>query len=355
MSETRHIFIFTIRNAHFAVDAVAVREIVWLPKLAPVEEVPAHIAGVFNLRGRVIPVMDLDIGFGRPQRRYGLSDMVVVIQSEAAEGRGKQAPVNFGVIVDKALDIAEITKGDIEPSVQSSPNFVVGEVKLGADIVMLLDHENLARSFNSGGWSGHALATTGDADQGETPAGAPRLHSQPSAEEIHVFQSRALNLMQPAEGLTLEGFIHLAVIGLNREYYGVDLKTVREFTVISGLMPVPCTPAHIVGDMNLRGDILTLVDISVLLDIPARLRPEGLGGGKAVVTQINDLLAGVAVDEVYEVIYVSPADIRPVPTAVKGAGNEFISGEVPYAGKMLSILDLERILTMEELVVDEPA
>ena len=157
--------------------------------------------------------------------------------------------------------------------------------------------------------------------------------------------------MQPYESLAPANQIPISVVSLNGEYYGVSLDTVKEFLETRDIMPVPCTPPHIVGDMNLRGDILTLVDIRGVLNLPVKGRDKG----KIIVAHINDLIVGVTVDDVLEVINISPSEFRPVPAAVSDINHEYIKGEFPYNEKMLSVLDLKKILTNKELFVDEEA
>ena len=71
--------IFCHRGARYGIDVGFVREIVWLPALAPVEESPLHVVGIFNLRGRVVPVIDLGLRFGHPRQPCLISDCVIVI------------------------------------------------------------------------------------------------------------------------------------------------------------------------------------------------------------------------------------------------------------------------------------
>lgn len=330
-TEQKHILIFTFHGERFAVDATAVKEMVWLPELTSTEEVPAHVPGVFNLRGEVIQAVDIDLLFGRPRGRYLLTDRVVVLDKARS-----------GIIVNDINGVVSVHESEIEPALKPSAHFVEGEAKVGEEIVMLLDHGAIVEAGESGV---HSASPDLTAPPGPTP------------DEFAVFHSRFLALMQPLDSLTIAGLRPLAVIGLNDEFYGIDLETVREFSNVGAITPVPCTPSHIVGDMNLRGDILTLVDIRGMLNVPARAFHHLPGVGfkeKAIVVQINELLAGVMVDEVIEVIYLDPSEIRPAPLAV-GQGKEYVSGEAMYAGKMLSILDLKKLLTMDELVVDDEA
>jgi purine-binding chemotaxis protein CheW len=144
--------------------------------------------------------------------------------------------------------------------------------------------------------------------------------------------------------------IPLVVVGLNGEYFGVELVVLQEFAEIHHVTPVPCCPQHIIGDMNLCGDILTLVDIRHVFKVP------GVGVGstaKAMVVHLNDLLAGVLVDEVFDVMYLRATDITTVPVALQAESKEYLKGTAPYGGKMLSILDVPTLLASEDFVVNE--
>jgi len=324
--------VFTLNGKRFAIDVLVVKEIVWLPELTFEEEVPAFIAGAFNLRGKIVHVMDLNLRLRHQPQRYSLSDKVVVLD---LEGR------SLGVIVNDLLDVTSISPDDIEEAPEH--RFIAGEAKLGEEIVMVIDHISISEF---GTWNSElksAICNPQSTLGYFSPSATP--------EEKAIFHERTLNLMKEAAP-EVEGLVPLAVFSLNGEYYGANLEAIREFSDIRSVTPVPCTPPHIVGDMNLRGDILTLVDIRGLLNIP--LKREAVGQ-KAIVARINELLAGIPVNEVFEVIYVNPSDIRPVPAAVEAAGQEYIKGEAPYNQKMMSILDLKKILTKEELVVKEEA
>lgn len=362
-SSVKHILTFTLRNELFAIDAVAVKEIVWLPELTPVEEMPDYIVGVFNLRGDIVPVVDLNIRFGHKPERHQVTDRVIILefaelpnppQSPFLKGGGNIYPTlakggeggfrKFGIIVSDVHDVATVPVTDIEPSPR--PHLIAGEVKVGEELIMLLDHKAIAERIED-----KKMRSLEDEEkQGSAFQPLNFSTSAFSPEELTIFHARALTLMQPPEEVVVAGRIPLAVISLNGEYFGVDLEVVKEFANVRAVTPVPCTPAHIVGDMNLRGDILTIMDIGGMLNVAT-----GGKGAKAVISQVNDLVAGVTVDDVIEVINVSPSDVRPVPASVEAVGNEYIKGEFPYQGKMLSILDLKRILTGKEMVVGEEA
>jgi len=335
----------TLRGVAYAIDATAVREIHYLPELTPIEELPPFIAGVYNLRGKILPVIDLHRLFGHPHEPYRLSDTIIVVETQ---------DTRCGIICSEVHDVIPLTPEDIEPiriphHKLPAPHFIAGEAKVGENIAMILNHQaitafDLQMEEESENPSIPPLPKEGEAESCFGPEERP--------EEWTIFHERAITLMQPGESEDLLGLLPTAVISLAGEFFGVELELVREFAGIQGLTPVPCCPRHIVGNMNLRGNILTLIDIREMLNLP-------IGGftdtAKAVVAGLEEMLVGVMVDEVLDVIYLKASDITHVPAAVPALSEEYLRGNAPYAGRMMTLLNLSRILTADELIVREEA
>ena len=336
--------VFSLRGLRYAVDALAVREIFWLPELTPIEEAPAYIAGVVNLRGRIVPVTDLDRRMGHAPRRYCLLDNVIVLERD---------DVVMGVIVHEVREVRDIAAEETSarPSYgqeeAARSRFVGGMARVEDDIVMLLDLDNLIRLPDT------LKGLAEGKDEGLPPPAHDRQFCpEASEEERAVFRDRAGGLRRAGGGEDIRELIPLAVVGLNGEYFGVELGVVREFYDLRKVVPVPCCPAHIVGQTNLRGEILTVVDIRPVLEMPA---VGAAGPTKVVVVRQEDVLAGVWVEEVFDVVYLRPADMVGVPSAVKSATEKYLKGAANYGRKMLGILDLPKILASEALVVNEDA
>lgn len=328
----------------YAIETQCVREVMWLPELTAIEETPPHIAGVFNLRGHIVPVMDLNLRFGHGAERYAVTDAVVVIEVD---------DLVMGLVVNEVLDVVSLPATAIEPRPRydgeaAAPHFLAGEAKLGETIVMLLDTRALVH--------GHAPAPQLLAEE------APRAHPcyfcpQATPEERAVFHSRAVALLAPAERAETTGLAPHAVIGLNGECFGVALDAVREFCEVRAVAPVPCCPPRFVGQMNLRGDVLTLVDIREALGLPMSRET---AGARALVVRDGELAAGVPVEQVFDVIHLRPADIAPAPAALHEPRNEYVTGVASYAGRMLCLIDLRKLLAeggmaVEETVEPQPA
>ncbi len=125
---------FRVGPETFAVPIALVHEIVRLPRITAVPEAPTHIEGVMNLRGKIIPVVDLRKRFGDPDPKPDRRNRVIVAE---LDGR------KFGLIVDAASEVLKIAPSQVEapPIVfgEGEVNYVTGVAKLGGRIVILID------------------------------------------------------------------------------------------------------------------------------------------------------------------------------------------------------------------------
>ncbi len=353
--------IFRLHHSLYGLSSFSVQEIFFLPELTPIAETRIDIVGVMNLRGEILPIIDLNLRLGYQSSEYSLSDTIIVLQTPAHQ---------YGLIVNEVYEIKNFTPAEIKTNLASSrtkkngtalahANFIAGIANLGNDVVMLLNHENLLTTGNH--TSNAALARlsqnplTTDLDSVElldhNSLREPPLFCPNATPEVRkIFRDRAENLMLSTEIEASTGLIPLAVIGLNGEYFGLNLPIVREFTEIGQVTPVPCCPSHIVGSMNLRGEIVTLVDIRGVLNLPLS---EISDRSKTMVVHVDHVVAGITVDEVFDVMYLHPSAIQPVPVAVHSGREDYLRGTAHYREKMMSILDLEKILLDGSLIVNE--
>ena len=339
------VLIFSLDDASFGVDATQVRESVWLPELTPAEEAPSWVVGLFSLRGRIVPVIDLRLRLGHPARPYGPDDQVVVLES------GTQA---MGLIVDEVREVIELP-GE---ALQTPPQFdaagpghlVTGEARVGGELVTLLDVARLL-SFHDLPTPAFPQAEPAPSPAGQGPGWGQSGHyfsPQATPDERALFHARAQALADT--GAEEEGEpLGLAVIELAGEYFGVELASVREFCEVEQTSPIPCCPSHILGVMKLRGDLLTLIDPRAALNLPAA----GRAGAKAVVGRLGEQAAAIAVDAVHDVVYLRGAGLQAPPPALRERGGPEILGTAPYAGRTMTVLDLPALLAREDWGVDE--
>lgn len=105
---------FNLQAESYGIDVLKVREIIRVTAITAVPQMPAHIRGVINLRGKIIPVMDLRIRFGFAATNAD-QNCIVVVQVKLPDGKNTQ----MGLIVDGVEEVINIAEGDIE----ETPNF----------------------------------------------------------------------------------------------------------------------------------------------------------------------------------------------------------------------------------------
>jgi purine-binding chemotaxis protein CheW len=128
---------FQLGEEEYAIQVLRVREIVKIQHITSVPETPADVRGVINLRGKVIPVVDLRIKFGMPEMEYGQRTCIIVVEL----GSGAHGPM--GIIVDEVSEVLNLLDGDI----QDTPDFgagvetpyLLGMAKVKDKVKILLD------------------------------------------------------------------------------------------------------------------------------------------------------------------------------------------------------------------------
>lgn len=129
---------FMLRGEVYAIGILSIKEIIEYGGLTSVPMMPATIRGVINLRGAVVPVMDLAVRFGKPAGEVSKRTCIVIV--ELAIGGDQQV---VGIVVDSVNAVQEIAAADIEPppgfGMAIATDFVLGMGKVGGRFVILLD------------------------------------------------------------------------------------------------------------------------------------------------------------------------------------------------------------------------
>ncbi|MBE9093478.1 chemotaxis protein CheW [Tychonema sp. LEGE 07203] len=362
--ETKPYLIFKQNGLLCGVEVGCVREIFFLPELAPIAEAPQDIVGAIDLRGSILPVMDLNLRFGYLWQEYSVTDSAIVIEWQE---------FRVAIVVNQVSEVKQISQDAITPQLsygrdkpEESNHFLAGFARCGAEIIMLLDLDRLIR--DSPEKTKNTIPVSAAESQVENQKfpletepkllaehpkslDTPRIFgTNATAAEKAIFRERADNLrLQDDRKNSAAINMSLAVVVFNGEYFGVNLEVVREFTDIRQVTPVPCTPDRIIGNMNLRGEILTLVDIRKILNISADTKFLS----KAIVVEIEDLVAGIVVDEILDIIHLNMADIATIPAALNSANREYLRGTAFYKEKIIAVLHLHKLLTKGGVIVDE--
>ncbi len=129
---------FELGNEEFGIQVLKVREIMGIQDITAVPQTPAYVKGVINLRGKVIPVVDLRKKFGLPEIEYTQRTCIIVVQIGSSAGS-----MLMGTVVDGVSEVLNLTAADIEDTpdfgVEMATSYLLGMAKIKGKVKILLE------------------------------------------------------------------------------------------------------------------------------------------------------------------------------------------------------------------------
>ncbi|MFM7572254.1 MAG: chemotaxis protein CheW, partial [Snowella sp.] len=179
---------------------------------------------------------------------------------------------------------------------------------------------------------------------------SPIFFAQATEFERKVLQKRADNLRQTSKLKDLTDLKPLAIFTLNQEFFGVDLSLIQEFLKFTGATAIPCSPAFIIGNINLRGEIITLIDIRSLFNLPRTIASEER---QAMIINVEGVVVGVLIDSIQDIFMLNSKDVLDASVMENDLNQSYLQGVIPYQEKMLGLVNLTEIILGGSLLVDE--
>lgn len=141
--------------------------------------------------------------------------------------------------------------------------------------------------------------------------------------------------------------IQLIVFRAGDEEFGIKIEMVREIIKAAMITPIPESPDFIKGIINVRGEIVTAIDIKSRFSLPhtKELEPKHI-----VVTKKGDTLFGLIVDEVIEVLRIKPTEIKSTPSLIDEINEKYVKGIISHENRLIILLDLDQVLSQEDLI-----
>jgi purine-binding chemotaxis protein CheW len=308
--------IFHVANEMFAVPLSAVREIIRMPDVVRVPMSPPALEGLANLRGTVLPVIDLRRIFGMPAIEHNDTTRVVVLD----QGR----PV--GLVVDRMANVVTVDHERIESasSIQGTidSDMMTGMIKTddGKSMVMILDAGKVvAREFQAmAKAAGRPVTRQGD-------DGDRRVVAAQTADESQL--------------------VSFEVAG---QEYALAIEQVQEIVQVPAqITAVPNTPSHVLGVITLRNRLLPLVSLREMFGLP---RQELTDTNKIAVVSLGEgdtaMSVGVMMDNVKEVLRVGHSVIDAMPALLASGGQ---MGEIQSICRLQDGKRLVSILAADKL------
>ncbi len=331
--------IFSLHGALYGISADCVREICWLPELYSLATAPVDIVGIFNWRSQMVPVMHLDLRFGRSFSGCNVTDRLIVVEHQNTF---------VAIVAHEVYEVRTIAPVPLDLELiqnrqsQTDRNFILGIAQTNDKPVSCLAIERLIREPD----------TIADLDAAATPVTSAELdfYSRccPQASEIDraTFASRAVKLktsIVQTQNLTAEAGVLAVQIGT--QYIGLPLELVVDVDALDrfAVTFVPAAPQYILGQINWRSEILPVLELGGMFQMPPLPRQE------MAIVEIDGIKMGIAVDRIFDVSYLARTQIEDLPLAINDRVRKYLSGITKYAESFMYAIDLKQLVQSEFL------
>jgi purine-binding chemotaxis protein CheW len=148
-----------------------------------------------------------------------------------------------------------------------------------------------------------------------------------------------------AERAAGDTVMQLVTFRLKDETYGINVMQVQEVLRVSEIAPVPGAPDYVLGIINLRGNVVTVVDTRTRFGLPPTEVDEA---SRIVIIESDKQVVGIMVDSVAEVVELAHSDIDAVPNVGSEEASRYIQGVKSREDGLLIVVDLNKLLTEQE-------
>lgn len=320
--DNEQLITFRVAGEEYGIPIMEVQEIIRVPEITSVPNAPLGVIGITSLRSRIVPVMDL-------RTKFGLRSLVTEDAVDTRRDDERCLVVRIGaksvaLRVDAVNQVLQAPNSSLEktPTIVASGSTgrdqIRGIAKLdeGKRLIMLLDVRTLVNQSDLS-----AIEKLGDGKSGANEVSAVAVEGDERK---------------------------LVSFKVGNEEFAVDIMQVQEIVRLTKVTKVPHAPLFVEGVVNLRGNVLPVVDMRKRVHMAAR---DSNDATRVVVVDINGKKTGIIVDAVSEVMTVKKQLIEPAPSIVTSTyGDQFIEG----VGKLNNGERMFLLLRVEELLREEP-
>lgn len=149
-----------------------------------------------------------------------------------------------------------------------------------------------------------------------------------------------------AETQTASDSLQCVTFTLEEETYGINVMQVQEVLREVEVAPVPGAPHYVLGIINLRGNVVSVIDARTRFGLPTK---ESDDLTRIIVIEVQQQIIGILVDSVAEVVDIQSNEIDIAPNVGNAETSKYIEGVVSRGDKLLILVDLNKLLTEQEL------
>lgn len=299
--EVVEVVVFKLSDFEHAVALRYVQEIMTYQGVEPIAETPESVEGVVKLRGHTIPVIDLRQRFHLPRVAENVHACLVIIRA---------GDYMAGLVVDSVVEMLRVPLEAVEAPTELiggiHKDYIIGIVYIEQRILVMLDIRKILQ----------IEAETWDRLRAYVPSEKKIETASPGIRKVFSFR-------------------------LGNERYGVEIGKVSEILRMDSIMPVPNVQDFVAGIVNVRGDIVPVIDLTIKFGLNRKL-----GRSPAIVLlETEQYKVGLLVEEMPKLRRLPEKAFQPVPSGIDGI-EPYVCREVcRLDDAMLAVLDIDKILT----------
>jgi purine-binding chemotaxis protein CheW len=153
-------------------------------------------------------------------------------------------------------------------------------------------------------------------------------------------------MSEPAISKQENELLQLVTFGIGEEEFGIDILKVQEIIRTMAITKVPNSPPYVEGVINLRGKVIPVIDLRSRFNMECRPHDSQT---RIIVLEIHKMIVGFVVDDVSEVLRIKSNTVELPPPVVSGIESEYIKGVGKLDDRLLILLDLDKLIPVEEL------
>jgi len=301
---------FLLDSEEYAIGIMKVKEIIRAPQIVKVPNCESYIEGVVSIRNNLLPIINLRTYFG--MEHLDISDHTRILVVDMG---------NFtaGIMVDKISEVLRVPVSIIQPppkfSVQSGEQLNgVAKLNNGKRMILILEPSKLISADEINGIGGADGAYEQDADE----------------------KSMARQLLDEEQLVTFR---------IDSEEYGVKIANVQEINRMTEVTKIPRAPYYIDGIVNLRGNVIPVLDLRKLFNLPDKQVTDAT---RIIIVDYNGKRTGIVADAVSEVLRFEKTLIEPPPDVLSnGIDSDYVGGVGKLDGgkRMILILDISKVMS----------
>jgi purine-binding chemotaxis protein CheW len=291
MAGPNQFLVFTLDGQLYGLDLSVVERVIRAEEVMPLPKAPEIVMGVINVRGEIVPVINLRRRFGLPERPVTDDDQMILTTTMRRR---------VALIADSVRKVVNCMEG-----IHDLETLLSMDELTALDVAMEAGKRRILKAC------------------AQKPAREPRTEAEP-ADQLEVIEFR-----------------------LSQEHYAIESARVQEVYPLKDLTPVPCTPAFVLGLINVRGQIRSVIDLKRFFGLPAQ---ESGIHGSAIILRWGEIETGILADEVIGVRRLAPEGLQPAPATLLGIRDDYLKG---ITCDRLAVIDVEKLLSDPGIIVRE--